>query len=185
MSYRTIVSGYGCGRLLSGRPYRRGSGDSAGASADVNRKSTAICFCESPGPMSFRARARNRTCRSSIPGTNAADTIENAGNRNHTNGTPITILIPNLDRHFVHVKQYQDTNRTPRPGHASYASFVKYGPDDDAIGAGIFSGRYTSHDRCRRIRGQEGPPEVRHRGLCDTSAKSRASAARTWTTNRP
>ena len=77
-------------------------------------------------------------------GLNAADTIENAGNKNHTNGTPLTILIPNLDRHFIHIKQYQDTNRTPRPGHASYASFVKYGPNDDAIGAGIFSGRYTS-----------------------------------------
>ncbi len=77
-------------------------------------------------------------------GLNAADTIENAGNANHTNGTPVTILVPNLDRHFVHIKQYQDTNRTPRPGHASYASFVKYGPDDDAIGAGFFSGRYTS-----------------------------------------
>lgn len=77
-------------------------------------------------------------------GLNAADTIEGAGNKNHTNGTPITILIPNLDRHFIHIKQYQDTNRTPRPGHASYASFAKYGPDDDAIGAGIFSGRYTS-----------------------------------------
>ncbi len=77
-------------------------------------------------------------------GLNAADTIEGAGNKNHTNGTPITILIPNLDRHFVHIKQYQDTNRTPRPGHASFASFMKYGPDDDAIGAGIFSGRYTS-----------------------------------------
>ena len=76
-------------------------------------------------------------------GLNAADTIEGAGNRNHTNGTPLTILIPNLDRHFIHIKQYQDTNRTPRPGHASYASFQKYGPDDDAIGAGIFSGRYT------------------------------------------
>jgi chorismate synthase len=77
-------------------------------------------------------------------GVNAADTIENAGNRNHTNGTPMCILIPNLDRHFIHIKQYQDTNRTPRPGHASYASFVKYGPDDDSIGAGFFSGRYTS-----------------------------------------
>jgi chorismate synthase len=77
-------------------------------------------------------------------GLNAADTIEGAGNKNHTNGTPLTILIPNLDRHFIHVKQYQDTNRTPRPGHASYASFMKYGPDDDAIGAGIFSGRYTA-----------------------------------------
>jgi chorismate synthase len=77
-------------------------------------------------------------------GLNAADTIDGAGNENHTNGTPITVLIPNLDRHFIHIKQYQDTNRTPRPGHASYASFVKYGPDDDAIGAGIFSGRYTA-----------------------------------------
>ncbi len=76
-------------------------------------------------------------------GLNAEDTVEGAGNRNHTNGTPLTILIPNLDRHFVHIKQYQDTNRTPRPGHASYASFVKYGPADDAIGAGFFSGRYT------------------------------------------
>jgi chorismate synthase len=77
-------------------------------------------------------------------GLNAADTVENANNKGLTNGTPLTILIPNLDRHFVHVKQYQDTNRTPRPGHASWASFVKYGPCDDAIGAGIFSGRYTS-----------------------------------------
>lgn len=77
-------------------------------------------------------------------GLNAADTIEGANNTNHTNGTPLTILIPNLDRHFIHIKQYQDTNRTPRPGHASWASFVKYGPDDDSIGAGIFSGRYTS-----------------------------------------
>ncbi len=77
-------------------------------------------------------------------GINVADIIEGAGNKNHTNGTPLAILIPNLDRHFIHIKQYQDTNRTPRPGHASYASFKKYGPDDDAIGAGIFSGRYTS-----------------------------------------
>ncbi|MBN1411955.1 MAG: chorismate synthase [Spirochaetales bacterium] len=77
-------------------------------------------------------------------GINAADTVENAFNKNLTNGTPICILIPNLDRHFIHIKQYQDTNRTPRPGHASYASFAKYGPSDDAIGAGFFSGRYTN-----------------------------------------
>jgi len=77
-------------------------------------------------------------------GVNPADTIKDAGNHNLTNGTPLTILIPNLDRHFIHIEQYQDTNRTPRPGHASYASFMKYGESDDAIGAGIFSGRYTS-----------------------------------------
>ena len=77
-------------------------------------------------------------------GINAADTVEGAGNYNHTNGTPLCLIIPNLDRHFIHIKQYQDTNRTPRPGHASYASFMKYGPADDAIGAGLFSGRYTN-----------------------------------------
>ncbi len=77
-------------------------------------------------------------------GLNVADTIKGAGNKNHTNGTPLSIMIPNLDRHTIHIQQYQDTNRNPRPGHASYASFMKYGPDDDAIGAGFFSGRYTA-----------------------------------------
>jgi chorismate synthase len=79
-----------------------------------------------------------------VTGLNSDDTIEGAANKNHTNGTPVSILIANLDRHLIHVQQYQQTNRTPRPGHASYASFVKYGPDDDAVGAGIFSGRYTA-----------------------------------------
>ena len=77
-------------------------------------------------------------------GVNAADTMPGCENRNRTNGTPLVILIPNLDRHFEHIEQYRATNRTPRPGHASYASYKKYGPCDDAIGAGFFSGRYTA-----------------------------------------
>jgi len=77
-------------------------------------------------------------------GVNAADTMPGFQNKGLTNGTPLVILIPNLDRHFEHIDQYQRTNRTPRPGHASLASFIKYGSSDDAIGAGIFSGRYTS-----------------------------------------
>jgi chorismate synthase len=77
-------------------------------------------------------------------GVNAADTMPGFDNRNRTNGTPLVILIPNLDRHFEHIEQYRSTNRTPRPGHASYASYMKYGPCDDAIGAGFFSGRYTA-----------------------------------------
>lgn len=76
-------------------------------------------------------------------GLNVADTMEGVANEGLTNGTPVVILIPNLDRHFTHIEQYRVTNRTPRPGHASYASFMKYGENDDAIGAGIFSGRYT------------------------------------------
>jgi chorismate synthase len=77
-------------------------------------------------------------------GVNAADTMPGFENAGYTNGTPFVILIPNLDRHFEHIEQYQMTNRTPRPGHASYASYQKYGEWDDAIGAGFFSGRYTS-----------------------------------------
>jgi len=77
-------------------------------------------------------------------GVNAADTMPGFANAGYTNGTPFVILIPNLDRHFEHIEQYQVTNRTPRPGHASYTSYQKYGEWDDAIGAGFFSGRYTS-----------------------------------------
>jgi chorismate synthase len=77
-------------------------------------------------------------------GINSADTMPGYSNAFHANGTPFVILIPNLDRHFEHIEQYQVTNRTPRPGHASYATYQKYGSWDDAIGAGIFSGRYTS-----------------------------------------
>lgn len=77
-------------------------------------------------------------------GVNAADTMPGFTNKGFTNGTPLVVLIPNVDRHFEHIDQYQRTNRTPRPGHASYASYMKYGSFDDAIGAGFFSGRYTS-----------------------------------------
>jgi chorismate synthase len=77
-------------------------------------------------------------------GVNAADTMPGFSNKGYTNGTPFVILIPNLDRHFEHIEQYRVTNRTPRPGHASYASYQKYGEWDDSIGAGFFSGRYTS-----------------------------------------
>ena len=77
-------------------------------------------------------------------GINAADTMPGFTNAGYTNGTPLVILIPNLDRHFEHIAQYQSTNRTPRPGHASYASYMKYDHWDDAIGAGFFSGRYTA-----------------------------------------
>ncbi len=77
-------------------------------------------------------------------GVNSADTMPGFKNKGYTNGTPLTVVIPNLDRHFEHIDAYQKTNRTPRPGHASYATYQKYGSFDDSIGAGIFSGRYTS-----------------------------------------
>jgi len=79
-----------------------------------------------------------------VTGQNCDDTMTDFHNAQFTNGTPVTVLIPNLDRHFEHIEAYRVTNRTPRPGHASYASYVKYGQWDDSIGAGFFSGRYTA-----------------------------------------
>lgn len=96
-----------------------------------------------PGQSELASPRREPDIPIIYSGVNAADTMPGFANKGYTNGTPMVILIPNLDRHFEHIEQYQVTNRTPRPGHASYASYQKYGEWDDAIGAGFFSGRYT------------------------------------------
>jgi len=97
-----------------------------------------------PGQGELTSPRREADVPIIFSGINAADTMPDFKNQDLSNGTPLVILIPNVDRHFEHIEQYQLTNRTPRPGHASYASFQKYGEFDDAIGAGFFSGRYTS-----------------------------------------
>jgi chorismate synthase len=101
-------------------------------------------LCRKPGQGELSSPRREPDIPIIYSGVNAADTMPGFSNAFHTNGTPLVILLPNLDRHFEHIEQYQVTNRTPRPGHASYASYQKYGEWDDAIGAGLFSGRYTS-----------------------------------------
>ncbi|MFA7693625.1 MAG: chorismate synthase [Candidatus Hydrogenedentes bacterium] len=104
----------------------------------------ASLLTRKPGQSELASPRREPDVPVIYSGVNAADTMPGFANGAHTNGTPLVILIPNLDRHFEHIEQYQSTNRTPRPGHASYASYVKYGEWDDSIGAGFFSGRYTS-----------------------------------------
>ncbi len=105
-------------------------------------------YCElmlrKPGQGELSSPRREADVPIIYSGVNAADTMPGFKNKGCTNGTPLVILILNVDRHFEHIEQYQVTNRTPRPGHASYASYQKYGEFDDAIGAGFFSGRYTS-----------------------------------------
>jgi chorismate synthase len=97
-----------------------------------------------PGQSELASPRREPDIPIIYSGINAADTMPGFKNAGYTNGTPFVILIANLDRHFEHIEQYKATNRTPRPGHASYASYQKYNSWDDAIGAGFFSGRYTS-----------------------------------------
>ncbi len=55
-------------------------------------------------------------------------------------GDPIRLHVANLD---VRRAPYEALAHTPRPGHADYPARVRYGPDADLSGGGIFSGRMT------------------------------------------
>lgn len=64
-----------------------------------------------------------------------------------TTGAPLGMIIYNVDRHEIHVKQYYDVKDLVRPGHAEYNYFIKYGRFADWCGAGRASGRET----CMRV----------------------------------
>jgi chorismate synthase len=57
-----------------------------------------------------------------------------------TTGAPICLLIWNKD---VNSSEYEKIRFLPRPGHADYTAFVKYGSFNDFRGGGRFSGRIT------------------------------------------
>ena len=59
----------------------------------------------------------------------------------YTTGTPIAIIIPNID---TKSKDYSKIKDTPRPSHADYVARVKYGGYEDYRGGGHFSGRITA-----------------------------------------
>lgn len=56
-------------------------------------------------------------------------------------GAPICLLVWNRD---IDSSDYEKNRFIPRPGHADYASFVKYGGFNDYRGGGRFSGRITA-----------------------------------------
>lgn len=59
----------------------------------------------------------------------------------HTTGTPICIVIPNMD---VNSSDYQLFGSVARPGHADYTANCKYHGYQDYRGGGHFSGRITA-----------------------------------------
>ena len=59
----------------------------------------------------------------------------------HTTGAPICLLIWNKD---VDSSEYDRIRFLPRPGHADYTAFMKYGGFNDFRGGGRFSGRITA-----------------------------------------
>ena len=58
-----------------------------------------------------------------------------------TTGAPICLLVWNRD---VDSGEYEKTRFLPRPGHADYTAFMKYGGFNDFRGGGRFSGRITA-----------------------------------------
>jgi len=59
----------------------------------------------------------------------------------HTTGAPICLLIWNKD---IDSSEYEKKRFLPRPGHADYTAFIKYGGFNDFRGGGRFSGRITA-----------------------------------------
>ncbi len=58
-----------------------------------------------------------------------------------TTGTPLTIIIPNVN---TNSKDYSDLKIMPRPSHADYSAECKYHGFQDYRGGGHFSGRITA-----------------------------------------
>ncbi|MGN1307923.1 MAG: chorismate synthase [Faecousia sp.] len=59
----------------------------------------------------------------------------------HTCGAPLTAIIRNTD---TRSKDYGNISEMPRPSHADYPAWVKYGDQADYRGGGHFSGRLTA-----------------------------------------
>ena len=59
----------------------------------------------------------------------------------HTTGAPITLLTWNRD---TDSSVYERIRFTPRPGHADYTAYMKYGGFNDFRGGGRFSGRIAA-----------------------------------------
>lgn len=60
---------------------------------------------------------------------------------NHTTGAPLCILIENTN---TRSQDYANLALVPRPGHADYTAFLRYGGHNDVRGGGHFSGRLTA-----------------------------------------
>jgi len=66
--------------------------------------------------------------------------IESGVYEGRTDGSPITIIFENRD---VASDGYEERKFLPRPGHADFVAFKKYGGFNDPRGGGQFSGRMT------------------------------------------
>ncbi|MFH1382536.1 MAG: chorismate synthase [Chloroflexota bacterium] len=61
--------------------------------------------------------------------------------KDYTTGAPICLMVWNKD---VDSSEYEKMRFLPRPGHADFTAFMKYGGFNDFRGGGQFSGRITA-----------------------------------------
>ena len=66
--------------------------------------------------------------------------IDSGVSEGRADGSPLRAHVANED---VKREPYDRLRFTPRPGHADYPARVRYGPEADLSGGGIFSGRMT------------------------------------------
>ncbi len=92
-----------------------------------------------------------------------------------TCGAPVTAIIRNTDQKS---NDYENLKLIPRPGHADYTAYIKYGGCNDIRGGGQFSGRMTAPlcfagARCMQLLEEKGISIGAHissiHGICDES----------------
>ena len=70
-----------------------------------------------------------------------AEIVSGLNEKGLTCGAPLCAMIRNGDHHSA---DYDELRDKPRPGHADWPAFVKYGGHHDVRGGGAFSGRLTA-----------------------------------------
>ena len=102
----------------------------AGFAPDMGRL-TAFMARRAPGQNAWSTNRRESDLPEILSGLVAGRTC----------GAPVAAVIRNSDQHS---KDYSGLRRTPRPSHADYTAFIKWGNDYDIRGGGQFSGRLTA-----------------------------------------
>lgn len=103
-----------------------------------------------PAGEAIDAQELQRFLDRRAPGRNAQSTARKEADRpiflsgvenGVTCGSPLCAIIENSDQHS---SDYDELRDKPRPGHADYTAFLKWGGQADMRGGGHFSGRLTA-----------------------------------------